>query len=74
MNIHIAHGIAHISVARGRVRGGAVGLVDDASGAESLADAFYYASYATTIAYFAAAEWAVRGEDGSGSGSRGGET
>ena len=41
--------------------GGAVGLVDDASGAESLADAFYYASYATTIAYFAAAEWAVRG-------------
>jgi|TARA_B100001142_G_scaffold282150_1_gene294353 hypothetical protein len=54
--------------------GGAVGLVDDASGAESLADAFYYASYATTIAYFAAAEWAVRGEDGSGSGSRGGET
>jgi hypothetical protein len=51
--------------------GGAVGLVDDASGAESLADAFYYAS---TIAYFAAAEWAVRGEDGSGSGSRGGET
>ena len=55
--------------------GGAVGLVDDASGVEALADAFYYASYVTTITYFVAAEWAARGEDGGDSGrDSGGET
>jgi hypothetical protein len=43
------------------VTGGLLGLVDDASGVESLADGFYYASYLTTSLYFVSAEWAARG-------------
>ena len=43
------------------VTGGFLGLVDDASGVESLADGFYYASYLTTSLYFVSAEWAARG-------------
>ena len=43
------------------VTGGFLGLVDDASGVESLADGFYYASYVTTSLYFVSAEWAARG-------------
>jgi len=45
------------------VAGGVLGLVDDASGVESLADGFYYASYVTTMIYFLAGEWAAKGKE-----------
>ena len=53
--------VAYSAMRTAMVTGGFLGLVDDASGVESLADGFYYASYLTTSLYFVSAEWAARG-------------
>lgn len=59
---------AYAAIRAGAAALGAAGVAEDAFAPAAYADAFYGASYLTTFAYFAAAEWAARGEGGEGGG------